>query len=126
MTTHEQRASASADVEQVIARVLLAGTVAGVALLTVGVILMGVNGVDPLSATFPPFRIGNVIPDMLALRPDGFLWAGIVILVATPIARVTGELITFTIRRDRVMALVALGILGVVALSVAAALAVSR
>jgi uncharacterized membrane protein len=117
MAIQEQRA-ASADVEQVIARLLLAGTIAGVALLAVGVGLMAVNGISPVSGTFPPFVPGTVLADLVALRPEGFLWAGIVILIATPIARVIGELVTFTKRGDRLLALVALAILGVISLSV--------
>jgi uncharacterized membrane protein len=109
------------DVELVIARLLLAGTVVGVVLLAIGVGLMITNGVDPESATFPAFDPGTIVADMAALRPEGFLWAGIVILIATPIVRVAGELVTFATRGDRVMAVVALATLGVVALSVAVA-----
>lgn len=121
MTTHEQRA-ASADVENVIARVLLSGTIAGIFLLAVGVALMARNGISPLAETFPAFEPRNLLADIVALRPEGFLWAGIVILIATPIARVVGELVTYTVRRDRILALTALAILGVIALSVLAAL----
>jgi uncharacterized membrane protein len=124
MTTPGTRQAASADVELVIARLLLGGTIAGVILLAIGVALMISNGIDPQSATFPAFEPGTVLADMAALRPDGYLWAGIVILIATPIARVAGELVTFAVRGDRVMALVALAILGVVAFSVAAALVI--
>lgn len=130
MATREDRAgvpsdprrAASADVEAVIARLLLGGTLIGIALLAVGVTLMATNGISPESSSFPRFDAGLVIGDLVALRPEGFLWAGIVILIATPIARVVGELVTFSVRGDRVMAAVALAILGVVALSVAAAL----
>jgi uncharacterized membrane protein len=120
MTIHEQRA-ASADVEQVIARLLLGGTIVGVSLLAIGVVLMAVNGLSPVSGTFPPFEPGTIVADLAAFRPEGFLWAGIVILIATPIARVIGELIIFTMRGDRLLALVAVAILGVISLSVAAA-----
>jgi uncharacterized membrane protein len=71
--------------------------------------------------TFPAFDPGEVVADMFALRPEGFLWAGIVIVVATPIARIVGELVTFASRGDRLMALVSLAILGVVVLSVVVA-----
>jgi uncharacterized membrane protein len=121
MTTREQRA-ASADVENVIARVLLGGSVAGIALLSIGVFLMAVNGISPEAASFPPFDPGTIARDMVALRPEGFLWAGLVVLIATPIARVVGEFITFMVRGDRVLALVAVAILGVIVLSVVAAL----
>jgi uncharacterized membrane protein len=121
MTTPTARSTTSQDVELVIARLLLAGTIVGVILLAIGVGLMITNGVDPESATFPAFDPATIIADMAALRPEGYLWAGIVILIATPIARVAGELVTFARRGDRLMALVALAILGVIALSVAAA-----
>lgn len=120
MTT-PTRSTTPDDVELVIARVLLAGTIVGVTLLAIGVVLMLATGIDPLAESFPAFDAGSVVADMLALDPDGFLWAGIVILVATPIARVVGELVTFSVRGDRLMALVALAILGVVGLSVVVA-----
>jgi uncharacterized membrane protein len=121
MTIHEQRA-ASADVEHVIARLLLGGAATGIAFLAIGVVLMAVNGISPESETFPAFDPGTLVADLAAFRPEGFLWVGIVILIVTPIARVIGELITFAVRGDRTLALVALGILGVIALSVVVAL----
>jgi uncharacterized membrane protein len=121
MTLDDQRL-ASADVEDVIARLLLVGTVVGIVLLAIGVALMAVSGISPEAGTFPAFEPGTVVDDLVALRPEGFLWAGIVIVIATPIARVAGELITYLVRGDRVLALVALGILGVIGLSVVAAL----
>lgn len=105
-------------VELAIARLLLAGTVAGVVLLSIGVILMLAAGMDPLAAEFPAFDPATILPDMAALRADGFLWAGLVILISTPIARTVGELVMFTARRDRVMALVSAAILGVIVMSV--------
>jgi uncharacterized membrane protein len=125
MTIPEQRA-ASADVDHVIARLLLVGAVIGVVFLAIGVVLMAVNGISPESSTFPAFDPGTLVPDLGALRPEGFLWVGIVILIATPIARVIGELITFTMNGDRTLAMVALGILGVIALSVFAGLGLGR
>jgi uncharacterized membrane protein len=121
MPIHEQR-TASADVENVIARVLLGGAVAGIVLLAIGVVLMALYGISPVSETFPAFDPRTLLADLAAFRPEGFLWAGIVILIATPIARVIGELVTYMVRGDRILALVALAILGVIALSVLAAL----
>jgi uncharacterized membrane protein len=80
-------------------------------------------GISVESTTFPTFDPGQVLADLVALRPEGFLWAGIVVVVLSPIVRVTGELIGFAGQRDRTMALVAAGILLVVALSVVTALA---
>lgn len=124
MTIHEQRA-ASADVEHLIARLLLGGAVTGIVFLAIGVVLMAVNGVSPESEAFPAFDPGTLVADLAAFRPEGFLWVGIAILIATPIARVIGEFTTFAVRGDRTLALVALGILGVIALSVIAALSLA-
>jgi uncharacterized membrane protein len=110
-------------VELAIARLLLLGTLAGMALLAMGVALMAATGIDPNATAFPPFEPSTIVADLLALRPDGFLWAGIVVIVATPMARVLGELVVFARRRDRLMAGVAAGILVVVGLSVVVAIA---
>lgn len=111
-------APAPEGVEGRIATLLLAGAVAGIALVAVGVLLMAVNDMSPLAESFPSFDAARVLPDLVALRPEGFLWSGIVIVIATPIARVVGEFVTFALAGDRIMALAALAILGVVALSV--------
>lgn len=112
-----------AAIEQDIRRVLAVGTWLGIALLVTGVALMLVNGISPHQA-FEPFDLGRVLPDLLAGRPEGFLWAGIVVFIATPIARVLGELVLYVRGREWTMTLVALAILGVVALSLLLALLV--
>lgn len=110
--------SVGGGVEDRIARLLLLGAVAGIALVGVGVVLMAVNGIDPLATTFPGFEAGRVLPDLIALRPEGFLWAGILVVIGTPIARVLGELVTYALRGDRVMAAASGAIMVVVAASV--------
>lgn len=110
--------SAGGGVEDRIARLLLLGAVAGIALVGVGVVLMAVNGIDPLATTFPGFEAGRVLPDLIALRPEGFLWTGILVVIGTPIARVLGELVTYALRGDRVMAAASGAIMVVVAASV--------
>lgn len=112
-----------AAVERDIRRVLAVGTWLGIALLATGVALMLANGISPHQA-FAPFDIGRVVPDLLAGRAEGFLWAGIVVFIATPVARVLGELILYLRGREWTMTLVALAILGVVALSLLVALLV--
>jgi uncharacterized membrane protein len=109
-------------VEDTIARLLIAGTLVGVAALAVGVVLMAAQGISPTSETYPAFDAGRLLPDLVALRAEGFLWAGIVVLVATPVARVIGELVSFAVRRDRLMVGVSAAILGIIVLSVALAI----
>ena len=112
--------------EEIIGRLLFGGTVVGVALLLVGVVLMAAGGIDPTGGRWPQFDPGRLVPDLLGLRAEGFLWAGIVVLIGTPVARVTGELVAFAARRDAPMTLVAGAILGVIALSVVLAVISDR
>lgn len=109
-------------IEITIARVLGIGALVAVVLLAVGVALMVASGIDPEAVTFPALDPARLVGDLLALRPEGFLWAGLVVVIATPVARVIGELMGFAMRGDRAMALVAAGILVVIGLSVAAAM----
>lgn len=111
-----------AALERGVRRVLAVGTWLGIALLAVGVALMLVNGVSPMSETFPPFDPGRLLADVAALRPEGFLWAGVVVFIATPIARVLGELVLYIRGQEREMTLIAIAILVLVALSVVLAL----
>ncbi len=58
---------------------------------------------------------------MVALRPAGFLWLGLVAVVATPAARVAASLVGFARRGERTMVVVASLILAVIVISVALA-----
>jgi uncharacterized membrane protein len=108
------------NLERSIARLLTIGTYASVALLLVGAVLMLATGIAPRSGG-PPFDPTKLVPDLLALRPAGFIWLGLVAVVATPAARVLAALIGYARSRDRTMAIVAALILVVIALSVALA-----
>jgi uncharacterized membrane protein len=109
-----------ADLELSIARVLTVGTYASIALLVAGVAAMVVAGRSPLDHA-PGFDPARIAGDIAALRPEGFLWLGIVLVVATPSARVAASLVGYLRRADRAMAVVSVLILVVIALSVAAA-----
>ncbi len=106
-----------ADLDRSIARLLTIGTFASVALLAVGVVLMFANRIAPLAGG-PPFEPGLLVEDVLRLRPAGFLWLGLVAVIATPTARVIASLIGYARRGERAMALVAALILAVLAVSV--------
>jgi uncharacterized membrane protein len=108
------------DLDLVIARLLTIGTYVSIGLLVVGVALMVATGTSPL-AEDQPFDPRRILSDILALRPAGFLWLGLVVVIATPSARVTASLIGYLRRGDRVMAVVSVLILCVIALSVALA-----
>jgi uncharacterized membrane protein len=110
-------AAAPADLERSIARLLTLGTYTSVLLLVVGVALMLATGVGPRSGG-PRFDPARLMSDLASLRPAGFLWLGLVAVVATPAARVLASLIGYARRREGTMAIVAALILGVIALSV--------
>ena len=123
MTSADARDPADPDgarLEQSIARLLTGGTYAAIVLLAIGFGLMVANGVAPLSGG-PPFDVTTIPADLVALRPSGFLWLGLIVVVATPASRVLASLVGYARRGERRMAVVAALILAVIALSVAAA-----
>ncbi|MBI2782423.1 MAG: DUF1634 domain-containing protein [Chloroflexi bacterium] len=107
--------------ESTLGRVLQIGTYASIVLVAIGVVLLVASGRSPLEAG-ALLVIGRLLADVAAARPEGFLWLGILAIVATPGLRVLGALIGFARGGERVMAIVALLILGVVALGVLAGL----
>jgi len=113
-------ASGEIGVERIVARLLAIGTYGSVALLAIGTAFIVVSGLQPLSAapTFDPSQLGD---DVLHLRAAGFLWLGLIAVVATPPGRVLASLIGYARRGERLMAVVAALILAVIALSVALA-----
>ena len=97
-----------------IARILTVGSYLSVALIVVGVALMAVDGRSPLDRPFPGFDPTALGADIVAGRPEGFLWLGLVILLATPATRVTASLVGYIRTRERQMIAVSIGILAVI------------
>jgi uncharacterized membrane protein len=111
---------ASRSLEQTIARLLTIGTYLSIALLVVGVVLMAVSGIGPLSGG-PVFDPATLVGDIAALRPAAFVWLGLIVVIATPSARVAVSGLGYARRGERAMTIVAVLILFVIALSVAVA-----
>ena len=101
--------------ELALARMLNLGALASVLLLAVGVGLMVAAGLSPLDADQPSLDIARIPSDIVALRPEGFLWLGLLFVLATPAARVTASLAGFAANGERGMALISLSILAVIA-----------
>jgi uncharacterized membrane protein len=108
-----------AALERSVARLLTVGTYASVALLAAGALAMVAGGRSPLDVA-PRFDPARLAADLAALRPEGFLWLGIVLVVVTPSARVATSLVGYVRRADRAMAVVSVLILVVIGLSVVA------
>jgi uncharacterized membrane protein len=117
------RNAAADDMETLIGRLLVAGTWLAMGLVLVGLGLMLATGVDPLAhGGVPAFDPAAIPADVIALRPQGFLWAGISLIVLLPIGRVVVAGLGFLAAREPRLALVSLLVLLVVLISIAAAI----
>lgn len=109
--------NANRGLESTLARVLQVGSYVSIALVAIGVVLLIAGGGSPLDPG-PPLSLGTIAADIAAGRPAGFLWLGVLGIVATPGLRVVGALVGFWRGGERRMAAVALAILAVVGLGV--------
>ena len=89
-----------------IARLLRVGTYSAVTLIAIGVVLMLANGLSPVDLA-PPLDLRRLGSDLAALRPEGFLWLGLIAILLTPAARVVVSALEYARRGDRSMALIA-------------------
>ena len=105
--------------EATVSTVLKVGTYAGIALIALGVVLMVIDGRSPLDVA-PSLDPGRLPADLAALHPSAFLWLGVLLVLATPPARVLAALIGYLRGSEREMAIVAALILVVIALGVVA------
>jgi uncharacterized membrane protein len=117
MTARPGRPGSASDLEHAIARILTIGTYLSVGLLGIGVALMALNGISPLT-TAPPLDPSLLLVQIRAADPVGFLWLGLIVVIATPIARVIASLVGYLHDGERAMAFVSLAILVVIATSV--------
>ena len=108
--------------DRFIGRLLIVVTYVAVGLLLVGVLLLIAAGISPLAGG-PRLDLGSLAGDVVALAPSAFLWLGILAVIATPLSRVVAAAIGFAKLGDRLMLGVSLGILAVIGLGVASALA---
>jgi uncharacterized membrane protein len=117
------QAATAARIESGIARLLTWGTRLALGLVFLGVAGMVIDGVDPMApGAQPAFSLARIPGDVMALRPGGFLWAGLTVLVALPLGRVLVSGAGFLAAGDRRLALVSLLVIAVIAVSVVAAL----
>ena len=122
MSAVPQGSGADHGLEGRVARVLTIGTLLAVGLLAIGSVLLIASGRSPLDVA-PPFDPARCLADLATLQPVGFLWLGLVVVIATPAARVAAALVGYNRQGERAMALVAGLVLVVIALGVAIGLA---
>jgi uncharacterized membrane protein len=103
--------------ESSIARLLTIGTYVSIALIATGTGLLIASGRSPLE-TAPGLALDRLAADLLSLQPAGFLWLGVLGVIATPGARVAAALVGYARAGEREMVLVAALILAVIAAGV--------
>ncbi len=106
-----------ASLEVALAHVLQLGTYASVALIALGAILLIAGGGSPTRGG-PPLDLGRLPGDLTALRPEGFLWLGIIGVLATPALRVARAMLGFARRGEQRMVAIAALVLAVIAVGV--------
>jgi uncharacterized membrane protein len=106
--------------DRTIGRLLIAVTYVAGVLLLIGVLLMLAGGISPLSGG-PRLDLTTIVADVASLQPAGFLWLGLITVIATPITRVIAAAVGFAQVGERQMVVIAAGIVGVIALSIATA-----
>jgi uncharacterized membrane protein len=106
------------EIEQIIGRLLQVGVlIAAVVTLVGGVLLLLSQGSTPPSLSVFRGQPGNLTSLSLILkgvregRGDSIVQLGIVLLIATPIARVAFTLVAFALQRDRTYVLITLLVL---------------
>jgi uncharacterized membrane protein len=116
----EPRLERALTTERRIGRLLIAITYASVVLLAVGVGLLLASGTSP-TAGGPGLNIGSLQMDLVAAAPAGFLWLGLLAVIAAPISRVIVAATAYAAERDWSMVGIALAILAIIAIAVATA-----
>jgi uncharacterized membrane protein len=108
--------------ERTIGRLLIAITYVSVGLLAIGFALMIANGISPLDPG-PPLDIAALGAQLAALDPAGYLWLGLLAVIAAPVGRVIVAAVSYGRDADWTMVAISIGILAVIVVGVAIAVA---
>jgi uncharacterized membrane protein len=106
--------------ERLIGHLLTGITYLSVALLLVGVVLLIGAGISPVSGG-PGMAPGQLVSDLVGLKPAGFLWLGLLAVIAAPITRVSVALVAYARNEDWLMVAVSSAILLVIAIAIGSA-----
>ena len=106
--------------ERRIGRLMIAITYVSVALLVVGVGLMLARGISPVAGG-PGLDLSRLGTQVAELDPAGFLWLGLMAVIAAPISRVAVAGYAYARRGDRLMVAVAGAILAIIIVGIASA-----
>ena len=116
----DQRAVRRLGAERLIGRLLIAFTYLAVALLVVGVGLMLGAGISPVAGG-PGLDLATLGSQVMAFDPAGFLWLGLLAVIAAPISRVLLAAVAYGREGDWPMVGIAVAILSIIVIGVATA-----
>lgn len=110
--------------ERLIGRLLIAVTYVSVGLLVIGVALMIADSISPTSGG-PRLDLATLGAQIAALDPAGYLWLGLLAVIAAPIGRVIVASVAYAREADWLMVGISIAILLVITIGVASALTVT-
>lgn len=106
----------------IVSGVLIVGVVTSAVLMTIGFaasLVVGwegsLRGLAP--TTLPASDFSAVGTGLRELRPIAFAQAGLLVLIATPVVRVTASVVAFGLERDRLYTAITLAVLAILLLS---------
>ena len=115
-----KRAWSDEKMEQVIGTLLISGVIVAALIVLVGGVLYLIR----YGAALPDYTVfrgeppelrsvSGIITDALSFRIHGVIQLGLLLLIATPVARVAFSIFAFALQRDRTYVVVTLIVLGV-------------
>ena len=120
--TSVDRADRASAAESLIGRLLIAATYAAVGLLAIGVALMIADAISPLAGG-PSLDLADLGTQIVALDSAGFLWLGLLVVIAAPIGRVIAAAVAYARDGDSTMVGIAVATLVVIAVGIGTAVA---
>jgi uncharacterized membrane protein len=110
--------------ETLIGNLLRAGVLLAAAVVCAGgALYIAQRGADPVSyRTFAPGgsdtrTLAGILQSAMHLHSEGLIQFGLLLLIATPVARVALAVIGFALERDRLYAMISLIVLAILAFS---------
>ncbi len=112
------------NVEEIMGNLLRSGVIASALIVLAGAVLYLIHyGATP--PAYSMFRgepvefrsVDGIVKAALALRSRGLIQLGLLVLIATPVARVAFSIVAFALQRDRIYVVVTLVVLGVLVYS---------
>lgn len=99
--------------DRAIATLLRTGVLLSVAVVTIGMTISFVHHPEHFSSrpVHGPSTIGEVLVGLRAGNGEAIVMAGLLLLIATPVARVAFSIVVFTIERDRLYLLITMAVL---------------